>query len=50
MYVPAVLVLGFIAPEVASIVNPEVELNVPPVDPVITTGSKPELVVQNGPL
>ena len=51
VYVPAVLVLGVIAPVVAFIVKPAVELYVPPVYapvPLNVTACGVPIVVQNG--
>jgi hypothetical protein len=47
VYVPAVLVDGVIAPVVGLIVNPEVELNVPPAIPVLVHGCAVATDLQN---
>ena len=48
VYVPGVLDEGVIEPVEASIVNPAVELNVPPVVPVTVTGCGVVLLLQKG--
>jgi hypothetical protein len=52
VYVPAVLVLGVIAPVLELIVKPEVELYVPPVYALVPVKVTlcADAVVQNGPL
>ena len=48
VYVPAVLILGFIAPVLELILKPVVEEYVPPVVPTRVTDCKLVRVLQNG--
>ncbi len=48
VYVPAVLVLGMIAPVLALMLKPVVEEYVPPVVPVCVTDCELVIVLQNG--